>query len=150
MADREPRINEMGSVVEDGYRCKPLVADPQKAMMYYKSHIFICCGDRCRKAWKRDDLPSYLRDILKSMRLHKGSRRIKISTGGCFGTCRFRTVAKIYENSRGNGFSGNDNLWLKAVHRYDESRWRELFETLDSDIELLGRGFESIEMKEYD
>ena len=52
---------------------------------------------------------------------------IKISRTGCFGACRFRSVANIYENTKINGFEANNNIWLRNIHKYTKEKWIELF-----------------------
>jgi hypothetical protein len=129
------KVNEMGQEVVEGFRCKPKDFDPNRPIMHYKSHIFICDGERCKRAFK-DDRANTLRELIKELKLNKGAKRIKVSRGGCFGACRFRGVVNIYENSRANGFIENDNLWLKQTHLFDEKRWREILLALSEDIPL--------------
>ena len=126
----------MGSEVEDGFVCKPKKLDPNKPMMHFKTHIFICEGDRCKKASKNKDLTYNLRELLKKLKLHIGKNRIKISRSGCFGACRFRGVANIYENTGANGFLENNNIWLKNIHTFDEKKWEELFINLSENKKL--------------
>ena len=147
MANR-PKINLMGSEVVDGYVCKPKKLDPNKPIMHYKTHIFVCNGERCAKAFKGDKATE-LRDMIKDMELHRGKNRIKVTRSGCYGACRFRGVINIYENTSSNGFLPNNNIWLKHTHQYSESKWRELFEILSTNTPVSDNSFEMIEMKEY-
>lgn len=121
------RFNTMGSEVVEGFVCKPKEFDPNKPLMHFKTQIFICEGERCLRANKMGNMADFLRGILKDLNLHTGPNRIKISRANCFGACRFRQVAVIFENTRANGFLPNNNIWLKNVHKYDEERWRVLF-----------------------
>ncbi len=144
----KPKINLMGSEVVNGYACKPKKLDPNKPIMHYKSHIFICNGDRCAKAFKEDKAKE-LREILKEMGLHKGKNRIKVTRSGCYGACRFKGVVNIYENTASNGFLPNNNIWLKHTHKYSEDKWKRLFEYLSNNIPLIDSDFEIIEQKIY-
>jgi cobalt-precorrin 5A hydrolase len=128
-------INEMGSEVVEGFKCKPKNFDPNRAIMHYKSIFFICDGKRCSSASKLDRA-THLRDILKEMGLNKGKNRIKISRTGCYGACRFRQVCHIGENTQANGNSYNNSLWLKHVHRLKDNEWREIFTLLSKDEKL--------------
>lgn len=121
------RYNTMGSEVAEGFTCKPKKLDPDKPIMFFKTQIFICDGERCSKASKSDDLAAKLRDILKELELHIGTKRIKISRTACFGACRFRQVAVIFENTKANGYLQNNNIWLKNIHKYDNEQWKTLF-----------------------
>ena len=66
---KEPKINMMGSEVVDGYECKPVVLDPNKPIMHYKTLTYVCTDERCKKASKCDDKAKQLRDILKDINL---------------------------------------------------------------------------------
>lgn len=126
------KFNAMGNEVAEGFVCKPKDFDPNRPLMRFKTQIFICDGERCAKACKGGETADFLRGILKDLNLHAGSKRIKISRANCFGACRFRRVAVIFENTRTNGFLPNNNIWLKNVHKYDEDKWRALFLSLSS------------------
>jgi (2Fe-2S) ferredoxin len=134
--DTKQRINEMGSEVLDGFKCKPKKLDPNRPIMYYKTHIFICDGQRCQKAFG-EDKATFLRELLKTLKLNRGENRIKISRGGCFGACRFRSVINIYENSRGGGFLENDNLWLQKVHKFTQEDWENFFRLISNNQPLM-------------
>lgn len=142
--------NTMGSEVVDGYECKPKVLEPNKPIMFFKTQIFICDGERCSKANKVDNLAGKLRDILKELKLNKGKNRIKISRTNCFGACRFRQVAVIFENTKGNGDIENNNIWLKNIHKFDENRWRKLFIDLSKNNSLDKLDYEQIPMGELE
>jgi len=151
--DPTKTYNLMGSEVVDGFVCKPKVLDPEKPIMHFKTQIFLCHDERCKKAHKTDLLSDDLRDILKEVNLARGENRIKISRTGCFGACRFRSVANIYENTRVNGHPKNNNLWLRNIHKYSKEKWIELFQALadNKDIDDL-EDFKQIpisELKEY-
>ncbi len=46
------RKNIMGSEVVDGFACKPKRLDPNRPIYsHYKTHIFVCQGDRCKKTY---------------------------------------------------------------------------------------------------
>ncbi len=115
------RKNIMGSEVVDGFACKPKRLDPNKPIMHYKTHIFVCQGDRCKITYKLDDIAKYLREIMKELKLDRGDKRIKVSRSGCFGACRFRAVINIYDNRRADGFLPNDHLWIKRTINLIES-----------------------------
>lgn len=144
------QFNIMGSEVVDGFACKPKKLDPDKPIMHFKTQIFVCHDERCQKAHKTDDLAANLREILKRMNLAKGANRIKISRTGCFGACRFRSVANIYENTRSNGHANNNNIWIKNVHQFDEKRWEDLFIQLSSNKNIDDSDFEQIPMSSED
>ena len=101
------RYNLMGSEVVDGFACKPKKLDPNKPIMHFKTHVFVCDDERCGGAHKSEHFADDLRSTLKEINLHKGANRIKISRTNCFGACRFRGVANICENTRANGFEHN-------------------------------------------
>lgn len=143
-------LNNMGSEVEDGFICKPKKLDPNKPIMFFKTQIFICDGQRCSKAQKDTDLAGKLRDILKQLQLNKGKNRIKISRTNCFGACRFRQVAVIFENTKANGNLKNNNIWLKNIHKYDEERYKKLFIDLSENRTLDELDYEQIPMSEMD
>lgn len=148
MENKQDKLyNVMGSEVVDGFMCKPKKFDANKPIMHFKTQIFLCHDERCKKAHKSDELAANLRVLLKDMNLAKGENRIKISRTGCFGACRFRSVANIYENTRVNGHPKNNNLWLKNIHKFDESKWRELFTALsqNKDIDKI-KEFEQVPM----
>jgi len=144
------RFNTMGSEVAEGFTCKPKKLDPNKPIMFFKTQIFICDGERCSKANKVDDLAGKLRELLKELELHKGKSRIKISRTNCFGACRFRQVGVVFENTKANGNFENNNIWLKNIHKYDEDRWRELFLDLSSNNSLEKLDYEQVPMSELD
>ena len=142
------RYNLMGSEVVDGFACKPKKLDPNKPIMHFKTHIFVCDDERCSGANKNEDFADDLRTILKEIDLHRGPNRIKISRTNCFGACRFRAVANIYENTRANGFEANNNIFLKNTHKYDKQKWIELFESLSQNKLIDDLDFEQIPMSE--
>lgn len=142
--------NNMGSEVADGFICKPKKLDPTKPIMHFKTQIFICDGERCSKTQKGNDLAGKLRDIIKELELHKGKNRIKISRTNCFGACRFRQVAVTFENTKVNGNLVNNNIWLKNIHKYDESKWKELFLVLSTNKELSEDLYAQVPMSEID
>jgi len=132
---KEPKINEMGQEVVEGYACKPKDFDPDRPIMHFKYQIFICDDERCAKAAKSDKA-AWLREILKDMGLNQGKDRIKISRTGCFGACRFRQVAECVANTQANGKAKNNALWFRHTHRWDEQQWRTLFAALRDDKAL--------------
>lgn len=144
------KYNTMGSEVAEGYICKPKKVDPNKPIMFFKTQIFICDGERCSKANKVKDLAGKLRDLLKELGLHRGANRIKISRTNCFGACRFRQVAVVFENTKANGNLSNNNIWLKNIHKYDENRWRELFIDLSKNNSLDELNYEQVPMSEQE
>ncbi|MCD4757429.1 MAG: (2Fe-2S) ferredoxin domain-containing protein [Arcobacteraceae bacterium] len=142
--------NTMGSEVLEGFTCKPKKLDPDKPIMFFKTQIFICDGERCSKAQKDDDLAGRLRGILKELQLHKGKNRIKISRTNCFGACRFRQVAVAFENTKANGNLENNNIWLKNIHKFDDIKWKELFLDLSTDKPLDELSYEQVPMSGLD
>jgi len=143
-------LNNMGSEVVEGFTCKPKKLDPNKPIMFFKTQIFICDGERCSKANKVDDLAGKLRGILKELELHKGKNRIKISRTNCFGACRFRQVGVVFENTKSNGNLDNNNIWLKNIHKFDENKWRELFIDLSQNNSLEKLNYEQVPMSELE
>ncbi|WP_156928227.1 (2Fe-2S) ferredoxin domain-containing protein [Sulfurospirillum arcachonense] len=141
-------VNNMGSEVEVGFTCKPKVFDPNKPIMHFKTQIFICDGERCKQSSKHEDEATFLRELLKELNLHQGQNRIKISRTNCFGACRFRQVATVFENTKANGFIQNNNIWLKNTHKFDKNRWIELFTALKNNKNLDELDFEQIPMNE--
>lgn len=141
-------INLMGSEVVEGFACKPKKLDSNKPIMHFKTQIFICNDERCGGAHKNDEKAAQLREILKEINLAKGENRIKISRTGCFGACRFRAVANIYENTRVNGYENNNNLWLKNIHKYTKEQWIELFNALANNKNIDDLDFKQIPMSE--
>ena len=142
------RVNIMGSEVAEGYRCKPKKLDPNKPIMHFKSHIFVCEGERCTKTNGKDRADE-LREVLKEMDLHRGKKRIKVSRSGCFGACRYRAVMNIYENTSANGYEPNNNIWLKQTHKYTKEQLKRLFEYLSQNRDIRDSEFQTIEMAEY-
>ncbi len=128
--------NTMGSEVAEGFTCKPKKFDANKPIMHFKTQLFICDDERCGKAHKDENIATTLREVIKQLNLAKGEDRIKIVRTGCFGACRFRSVANIYENTRINGNSKNNGIWLKNIHRYDIEKWKRLFKALKENISL--------------
>lgn len=121
--------NKMGSEVEPGYKCKPVNPDPKKPIMHYKSHIFICNGGRCAETFGADKI-TRLRELVEECGLSSGDKRIKITKTGCFGACRHRTAATLYENTLRNGDHANNAVWLREVHKLSEDTWKEIFYAL--------------------
>ncbi len=144
------RFNTMGSEVAEGYICKPKKVDSNKPIMFFKTQVFICDGERCSKANKKEDLAGELRAILKELNLHKGKNRIKISRTNCFGACRFRQVAVVFENTKANGNPQNNNIWLKNIHKYDQDKWKELFLDLSENRSLDDLPYEQVPMSGSD
>jgi len=132
MANKEVKINEMGSEVVEGYACKPKDFDPNRPIMHYKTLLLLCDDERCGKAGKIDKA-THLREILKEMGLNKGENRIKISRTGCYGACRFRQVCQITENTQANGNAKNNALWLRNTHKFSDDEWRDIFLALSED-----------------
>ncbi len=143
--------NAMGSNVKHGYRCKPEKADPDKPIMYYKVHLFVCDGDRCGSLYK-EDYADHLREIVKEMNLHRGSDRIKVTRSQCFGACRFKGVATIYQN----GLSKNNNtgsaVWVSKINTFTDDDWKKIFTGMKNDepIDDLIPDSNKIKMKLYE
>jgi (2Fe-2S) ferredoxin len=141
-------FNMMGSEVVSGFSCKPIKLVPEKPIMHFKTHIFICTDERCGGAHKNDNIASDLRDILKEIGLANGETRIKISRTGCFGACRFRSTANIFENTKMNGYEPNNNVWLRNIHKYSKEKWIELFKALSENKNIDNLNFQQIPMSE--
>ncbi len=140
-------INLMGSEVIDGFACKPKKLEPNKPIMHYKTLIYVCEDERCKKASKTDRAKE-LREVVQEMGLHKGKNRIKISRSLCQGACRFRQVMQINENTNANGNSKNNGIWLKHTHKLKKEDIKKLFLTLESNQSL--EEFEQIDMRVYE
>ena len=141
-------FNMMGSEIVSGFSCKPIKLVPEKPIMHFKTHIFICTDERCGGAHKNDNIAADLRDILKEIGLANAETRIKISRTGCFGACRFRSTANIFENTRMNGYEPNNNIWLRNMHRYSKEKWIELFKALAENKNIDDLDFQQIPMSE--
>ncbi len=141
-------FNMMGSEVVSGFTCKPVKLVPDKPIMHFKTHIFICTDERCGGAHKNENIATDLRDILKEIGLANAETRIKISRTGCFGACRFRSTANIFENTRMNGYEPNNNIWLRNIHRYSKEKWIELFKALAENKNIDDLDFQQIPMSE--
>ena len=141
-------FNMMGSEVVSGFTCKPVKLVPNKPIMHFKTHIFICTDERCGGAHKNENIATDLRDILKEIGLANAETRIKISRTGCFGACRFRSTANIFENTRMNGYEPNNNIWLRNIHRYSKEKWIELFKALAENKNIDDLDFQQIPMSE--
>ena len=141
-------FNMMGSEVVSGFTCKPVKLVPNKPIMHFKTHIFICTDERCGGAHKNDNIAADLRDILKEIGLANAETRIKISRTGCFGACRFRSTANIFENTKMNGYEPNNNVWLRNIHKYSKEKWIELFKALSENKNIDDLNFQQIPMSE--
>ena len=141
-------FNMMGSEVVSGFSCKPIKLVPEKPIMHFKTHIFICTDERCGGAHKNDNIAADLRDILKEIGLANGETRIKITRTGCFGACRFRSTANIFENTKMNGYEPNNNVWLRNIHKYSKEKWIELFKALSENKNIDDLNFQQIPMSE--
>jgi (2Fe-2S) ferredoxin len=141
-------FNMMGSEVVSGFTCKPVKLVPNKPIMHFKTHIFICTDERCGGAHKNENIATDLRDILKEIGLANAETRIKISRTGCFGACRFRSTANIFENTRMNGYEPNNNIWLRNIHKYSKEKWIELFKALAENKNIDDLDFQQIPMSE--
>lgn len=124
------KINNAGSEVKDGFKCKPIDSDPNKPIMYYKYHIFICNGGRCERD---NNLADKLRDLTKKLHLTDGNNRIKITRSHCLGACRFSSVMLIFENSE---TPLNNSVWLKNIDKFNEDDFKNLFLTLSQNQNL--------------
>ena len=141
-------FNTMGSEVAEGFTCKPKQFDASKPIMHFKTQLFLCDDERCSKAHKGKDVAATLREVIKELTLSKGEERIKVVRTGCFGACRFRSVANIYENTVVNGHMQNNAIWLKNVHQYSNEKWAKLFETLSKNEAIDENEFQRVPMSE--
>ena len=151
MENKEEKLfNTMGSEVAEGFTCRPKKFDANKPIMHFKTQLFICDDERCGKAHKSEDKAKDLREIIKNLKLAKGENRIKVVRTGCFGACRFRSVANIYENTLVNGNVQNNAIWLKNIHRYTDEKWQDLFTKLSKNEHLDEKEFQRVPMSEMD
>lgn len=125
--------NAMGSKVKEGFQCKPEKLDPNKPIMYFKSHLFLCDGERCKKACRIENYPKYVRELTKKLGIDRGKNRVKVSKVTCFGACRFGSVALIYDNPIAETSSVNSGLWLKKVQSFSEKEWCRILDHLSQD-----------------
>ncbi len=148
MTHRE--TNVMGSSVKQGYRCKPEQSAPNKPIMHYKMHVFVCDGGRCGEVHK-DDYADYLRGIVKDMGLDKTKDRIKVSRSQCFGACRFKGVAVIYANGVATDTYKNA-IWISRINTFSKDDWERIFLGLKDNarIEDIIPRDHRIEMKLYE
>ncbi len=131
----DQKTNSMGSNVENGYKCKPDKVDPNKPIMYYKVHLFVCDGGRCGSIYK-EDYSAYLRSIVKEMGLDKGKDRIKITRSLCFGACRFKGVAVVYINSPRKNGQDSDAVWINKIDTFSVDEWKNIFNGMKENIPL--------------
>lgn len=131
------KINNMGSEVVHGHRCRPVNKDPNRPMMFYKYHIIACGGGRCQKNIDFN-LSDHLRSLITEAGLNKGKERIKVTTSNCFGACRFKNVALFYENLLEGEVAINNGVWIKQVEKFSNDKWFEIFECLKSKSSLRG------------
>lgn len=151
MENKEEKLyNTMGSEVAEGFTCRPKEFDANKPIMHFKTQLFICDDERCGKAHKSADKSADLREVIKGLKLAKGENRIKVVRTGCFGACRFRAVANIYENTLVNGNMQNNAIWLKNVHKYNDEKWQELFTKLSNNEKIDEEQFQRVPMSEMD
>ena len=120
--------NSYGSEVVDGFKCKPKIKDPNKPIMSYKYHLFLCDGGRCEQNNKSKEL----RALTKEMNLHRGKDRVKITRSSCMGSCRFSDVAVIFAKNS----ALNSCVWLKSTENYSKEKWEKIFSALENDIDL--------------
>jgi cobalt-precorrin 5A hydrolase len=128
--------NIMGSAIQSGFNCKPTIKDPNKPIMFYKSHIIFCMDERCRPSYKNNDRLSELRELIKNLELHKGAKRIKITRSFCFGACRVRGGSLIYNNFKLSNEQVNNCIWLKQSHKLSQDNWINIFNSLANDIPI--------------
>lgn len=119
----------MGSEVVPGYKCKPVKKDPNRPIMYYRHHLLLCNGQRCKEALGERNLSEEIRGELEDLGLHRGENRIKVTSGNCFGACRFRAVAVVYEN---NGPGTNNSVWIRRLHLMDGEKRNAFYRHLES------------------
>lgn len=112
------KINSAGSEVKEGFKCKPINSDPNRPIMHYKYHIFICDGGRCTRD---NNLAEKLRDLTKKLNLTDGKNRVKITRSHCLGACRFSSVMLIFENSNN---PLNNCVWLKNIDKFNEDDFK--------------------------
>ncbi len=120
----------MGSVVIDGFQCKPEKLDKNKPIMFSSIHLFLCEGKRCSGKGAKD-LADRLRKTVKALGLDRGENRIKITRTFCNGACRFGQFAYTYKNTEAKNFSRENafTAW-REVHCWTEAQWQELLLSL--------------------
>ncbi|MFM2481428.1 cobalamin biosynthesis protein [Celerinatantimonas sp. YJH-8] len=126
----QEQTNAHGSVVVQGYQCKPREPSRERPMLYYRHHLIICGGARCAKASGRADLAAELRGLAREMGLNRGASRIKISRSHCAGSCRNQAVAVLYEHLDTGESAVNNGLWLRQIDQLSKSQWQTMFEAL--------------------
>lgn len=111
-----------------------------KPIKHYAHHLFICEGGRCQDEGA-EGLAHYIRQILKSMQLSSGAKRIKVTRSHCVGACRQRATAAIYARHTQDP---NHSVWLQSLESLTEAQWRQVLQAIaDSTplIELLNTHF---------
>lgn len=114
--------------------------DKAKPIRHYAHHLFICEGGRCQDEGA-EGLAHYIRQILKSMQLSSGAKRIKVTRSHCVGACRQRVTAAIYAR---HSQDPNHSVWLQSLESLTEAQWRQVLQAIaDSTplIELLNTHF---------
>lgn len=105
-----------------------------KPIRQYAHHLFICEGGRCQDEGATG-LAHYLRQIIKSMNLGKGEKRIKVTRSHCVGACRQRATAAIYAR---NSSDPNHSIWLQSLEHFSEAKWREVLLAISACAPLEG------------
>jgi hypothetical protein len=125
------KVNLMGSEVMDGYKCKPVHKDPDRPILYYRYHLLLCAGERCLGSMGNEDFIDSFRRELEAHGLQSGNHRVKVTKTNCFGACRFRSVALLYENNQDkNGSNPNNGLWIRRFHHLPSELRAEFFRAL--------------------
>ena len=125
--------NTMGSLVVDGFKCKPQMLDENKPIMFAAIQIFLCEGERCKDSASHN-LADKLRELIKELGFNRGKKRVKITRTFCNGACRYSQFAYTYKNAKAPGFTRRNSFtaW-KKVHEWTDSQWKELIISLVED-----------------
>ena len=134
--------NSMGSDVKEGYKCKPLVLDENKPVMFSAMQIFICDGERCNT---KDNVKEKIVIVIKEMGLDKGKNRVKVTRTFCNGACRYRKFAYIYKKTSPLNYTA----W-KKVHTWTDEQWAYIISSLLDDKEPIQLNDFRVEDKVYD
>ncbi|AZG73312.1 cobalamin biosynthesis protein [Shewanella livingstonensis] len=97
-----------------------------KPIKQYAHHLFVCEGGRCQDEGAAG-LAHYIRQILKSMQLSSGTRRIKVTRSYCVGACRQRATAAIYARKQQDP---NHSVWLQSLELLTEEKWRQVLQAI--------------------
>ena len=76
------------------------------AMMNYKKHVLVCCGNKCTQNNEGLDLYIELKEKLKAAGLDKGNSRIIRSKTTCLGICQAGPIVCVHP----------DGIWYSNIN----------------------------------